>query len=272
MTKRLKAEAGHEAVAGAVPRQPVVFGPEPEDLLGYPEREPIDAVLHMARDAVAGVNQDLVRQEADRFAKHFGRGGNGGTGGWNVAGAGTPAENDPIFVIMDVSPIVMLSAIERLDWLMEPCGTMYITDMVMEEVTRDPEPGADPRGRWLAYTRSWFTANTFRIRRIETDIFADYQRSRNYGELTIIETLKRLRGEVPAPKTVVVLMDDADGRETLKGVRRIKLDVFSTRAFIEALHARFGIAEAEHAWQAILDVVPAGTPKDDEEEDRPVLC
>jgi hypothetical protein len=28
----------------------------------------------MAKDAVAGINQDLVRQEADRFAKHFVRG------------------------------------------------------------------------------------------------------------------------------------------------------------------------------------------------------
>lgn len=73
--RRLKAEAGGHLPAEVIPRQPVVFGPEPEDLLGYSEHEPIEAVLHVARDAVAGVSQELVRQEADRFAKHFLRGG-----------------------------------------------------------------------------------------------------------------------------------------------------------------------------------------------------
>jgi prevent-host-death family protein len=69
--RRLKTEAGEEVPAEARPRQPTVLGPEPEDLLGYDERDPVDAVLHMAKDAIGGINQDLVRQEADRFAKHF---------------------------------------------------------------------------------------------------------------------------------------------------------------------------------------------------------
>ena len=84
------------------------------------------------------------------------------------------SEKDPIFLIMDASPIVMLSAIERLDWLMEPCGTIWMSDMVMEEVTRDPETDAAPRIRWLAYTRSWIDTNKFRIRRVETKTFETY--------------------------------------------------------------------------------------------------
>lgn len=46
--RRLKAEAGGHLPAEVIPRQPVVFGPEPEDLLGYSEHEPIEAVLHVA--------------------------------------------------------------------------------------------------------------------------------------------------------------------------------------------------------------------------------
>ncbi|MGY4284882.1 hypothetical protein ACVWXO_004102 [Bradyrhizobium sp. LM2.7] len=36
----------------------------------------------------------------------------------------------------------------------------------------------------------------------------------------------------------------ADGRDALRGMRRINLDVAGTRVFIEALHTKFGIADA----------------------------
>jgi hypothetical protein len=192
------------------------------------------------------------------------------------------SEKDPIFLIMDASPMVMLSAIERLDWLMEPCGTVWMTDMVMEEVTRDADSGADPRTRWLAYTRSWMAANKFRIRRVETDTCKTYRfaldgwraqgsdperkpDSRVLGEASMIQTLRSFRGKVQPQQTIVVLMDETDGRDALRGMRRINLDVCGTRAFIEALHAHFGIAEAEHAWQAILKVITVDEPKDDDD-------
>jgi predicted nucleic acid-binding protein len=195
------------------------------------------------------------------------------------------SEKGPIFLIMDASPIVMLSAIERLDWLMEPCGTIWMTDMVMEEVTRDPETDADPRCRWLAYTRSWIESNKFRIRRVETKTYETYKlaleawRSRgaspvakpdahDLGEASIIQSLKNFRGKMQPRQTIVVLMDDADGRDALRGMRRINLDVFGTRVFIEALYTKFGIADAEHAWQAILNVIPTAGNSD---EDDPVL-
>ena len=72
--RRLKTEAREEIPVEAIARQPTVFGPEPDDVLGYPERDAVEAVHHMAKDAVADINQGLVRQEADRFAKHFIRG------------------------------------------------------------------------------------------------------------------------------------------------------------------------------------------------------
>jgi prevent-host-death family protein len=72
--RRLKTAADEEVPVEALPRQPTVLGPEPEDVLGYVERDPVRAVLHMAHDAIDGANQDVVRHEADRFAKHFIRG------------------------------------------------------------------------------------------------------------------------------------------------------------------------------------------------------
>ncbi|WMT79705.1 hypothetical protein [Bradyrhizobium sp. Ash2021] len=195
---------------------------------------------------------------------------------------GALSEKDPIFLIMDASPVVMLSAIERLDWLMEPCGTIWMTDMVMEEVTRDPESDADPRSRWLAYARSWIETNKFRIRRVETKTFETYKLAleawkargadplakpdaHDLGEASIIQTLKSFRGKIQPRQTIVVLMDDADGRDALRGMRRINLDVFGTRVFIEAMDTSFGIAEAAHAWQAILKVIPTAGSKEDDD-------
>ncbi len=186
---------------------------------------------------------------------------------------------------MDASPIVMLAAIERLDWLMEPCGTIWMTDMVMEEVTREPESGADPRARWLAYTRSWIEANSFRIHRVTTKTFETYKLaleawqahgadpatrpdSHDLGEASIIQALKNFRGKIQSRQTIVVLMDDADGRDAVRGMRRINLDVFGTRAFIEALYTNFNIIDAEHAWHAILKAIPTAAVGED---DDPVL-
>ena len=69
--RRLKTVADEEVPVEALPRQPIVLGPEPEDVLGYVERDAVEAILHMARDATSGLNQDVVRREADRFARHF---------------------------------------------------------------------------------------------------------------------------------------------------------------------------------------------------------
>lgn len=89
--------------------------------------------------------------------------------------------------------------------------------------------------------------------------------SRDLGEASIIQTLKSFRGKVQPRQTIIVLMDESDGRDALKGMRRINLDVFGTRAFVEALYVHFGIAEAEHAWQAILKVITVDESKDDDD-------
>ncbi len=69
-------------------------------------------------------------------------------------------------------------------------------------------------------------------------------------------------------QTIVVLMDNAAGRDALRGMRRINLDVFGTRIFIEVLYTKFGISDADHAWQAILNIIPTAGSKD---EDDPVF-
>lgn len=183
----------------------------------------------------------------------------------------------PVFLIMDASPIVMLAAIGKLDWLFEPCGAVYVTDMVMEEVTREPDAGDDPRHRWLDYTRSWIERNRYRIRQIPTKTFSDYQLAiegwkatgaaperkpmlRHKGEASVREALASFRGKIAPDETIVVLMDDGDGRDMLRGLRRINLDVFGTRVFIDALHESFGIAEAATAWGAVLGVIPTADP------------
>lgn len=54
------------------------------------------------------------------------------------------AEQDrrrPRFLIMDNTPLSLLAMIEALDWFFAPGCDVVITDMVLEEATRDPGPG-----------------------------------------------------------------------------------------------------------------------------------
>ena len=185
----------------------------------------------------------------------------------------------PVFLIMDASPIIMLSAIGKLDWLLEPCGAFHITDMVVEEVTRDPKEGEDACKGWLQYTRTWIAQNRRlgRLKRVETNTFRDYKFAldgwkaggakpedkpvlRDRGEMSIVETLKSYRGKLASDETIVVLMDDRDGRDLLRAQRRINLDVFGTRVFIDALYESFGISEAAHAWETIARIIPTADP------------
>jgi hypothetical protein len=47
--------------------------PPAEDPLGYDTSDPVAAIGQMAEDAVAGLDDDLVKAEANRFAALFGR-------------------------------------------------------------------------------------------------------------------------------------------------------------------------------------------------------
>lgn len=57
----------------------------------------------------------------------------------------------PRFLVMDNTPLSLLGMIEALDWFFVPGGEVVITDMVVEEATRDPGPDRDPRKASRAY-------------------------------------------------------------------------------------------------------------------------
>lgn len=68
-----------EAVGEQVPQElkvppPEVLKSEPEDVLAYSTENPVRAVIQMANDDIAGVNRAVVKSEARRFARYFGRG------------------------------------------------------------------------------------------------------------------------------------------------------------------------------------------------------
>jgi PHD/YefM family antitoxin component YafN of YafNO toxin-antitoxin module len=68
-----------DAVGELVPEELRVPAPEvlrslPEDVLAYSTDDPVQAIVRMAKDDIAGVNQSVVKSEARRFARHFGRG------------------------------------------------------------------------------------------------------------------------------------------------------------------------------------------------------
>ena len=76
------------------------------------------------------------------------------------------AEQDrrrPRFLIMDNTPLSVLAMIEALDWFFEPGCEVVLTDMVIEEATRDPGADRDPRKASRTYIANWLASNRHRI-------------------------------------------------------------------------------------------------------------
>lgn len=69
----------------------------------------------------------------------------------------------PRFLIIDNTPLSLLGMIEALDWFFEPGCEVVVTDMVIEEATRDPGAGRDPRKAGCVYIANWLASNRHRI-------------------------------------------------------------------------------------------------------------
>lgn len=70
---RLKELAGEPVPVELKVPPPEILRSEPEDVLAYSTDDPVEAIVRMAKDDIAGVNRAVVRSEARRFASHFGR-------------------------------------------------------------------------------------------------------------------------------------------------------------------------------------------------------
>lgn len=183
------------------------------------------------------------------------------------------------FLIPDTMPLSLLGLIgpDALDWLFVPGAEVWITDMVEQEATRDPDPGADPRRQHRTTIAAWFAANRHRISIRTTGVGEDYREAmetwglagrpprlkpkwRDRGERSVFEVLDAAERTVRGGEAVVVLTDDANARAALLARTGLDIDLMGTESFIAWMAGTFGVAGADTAWQTIVAATGGTAP------------
>jgi hypothetical protein len=174
----------------------------------------------------------------------------------------------PRFLIMDNTPLSLLAMIEALDWLFIPRCEVIMTDMVLEEATRDPGPGRDRRKAARTYIANWFSINRSRVSLLRTSEWERYEREmalwrkagmpdelrpdwHDRGERSLLAAVKILKAALTAGEEIIVIADDRDARDAVRAVRA-DIMLIGTRTFIRWLAEDFQVSDAETAWTAIL--------------------
>jgi hypothetical protein len=174
----------------------------------------------------------------------------------------------PRFLIMDNTPLSLLAMIEALDWLFVPGCEVIMTDMVLEEATRDPGPGRDQRKATRTYIANWFSTNRSRLSLLRTSEWTQYEREmelwrkagmpedlkpdwHDRGERSLLAAVKVLKAAVATGEEIIVIADDRDARDAVRAVRA-DIMLIGTRTFIRWLAEDFQVPNADNAWAAIL--------------------
>ena len=165
---------------------------------------------------------------------------------------GKPEAGDgktPKLLIMDNGPLAVLSNLEgALDWFFVPGCEVWMTDMVLEEARRPSPPGGRARNAARKNFEAWFKRNRYRIKLVETRegrAFAKAMKlwelagrpeearpdASDYGEASILSKLRAIRAFLTQGESVIVVMDDRDGRAAVKGLQ-MNVDLMGTRTFI----------------------------------------
>jgi hypothetical protein len=190
----------------------------------------------------------------------------------------------PKFLIMDNTPLSLLGAIEALNWLFEPGCEVWITDLVVEEATREPGEGRDQRRGTRSYIAGWIETNRHRLNVLATPEGERYHRDmevwqlagsperlrptwKDRGEASLLQGVQTIKAALKHGEAIVALVDDRDARDAIKAVRA-DINMMGTQTFIEWMSEDFGIAEAETAWTAIL--IATGNTADPGEDEDPV--
>ncbi|MGQ9365900.1 hypothetical protein [Azospirillum sp. A39] len=188
----------------------------------------------------------------------------------------------PAILIPDATPLSLLGMVRGLDWLFAPGAELWITDMVWDEVLREPDEGKDRRVAQRSETATWLDANRHRIRRIGTEIGRRYQAEvdaharalelwrraghpedlrpepperRGRGDASVLPAVKMANETLALGTSVLALADDRDLRAallvTMAREPAASVTLMGTQTFLAWIHEDFGVEDARHAWAAI---------------------
>jgi hypothetical protein len=119
---------------------------------------------------------------------------------------------------------------------------------------------------------------------VTTDVGADYNnslalwaeagspdgrapRANDLGEASILNKLRVIRKLQAEGDSVIVVMDDRDGRAAVQALR-MSIDLMGTLVFVELIAKYFHIKEAETCWLTLKAIL--GKELDEGDEDDPV--
>jgi hypothetical protein len=212
-------------------------------------------------------------------------------------------ERRPAILVSDAGPLSLLATVPgALDWLFVPGCEVWIHDIILDEVLRNPGEGKDQRVEHRAEVAGWVRRNRYRIKRLETRIgkrYAAEMRShenamelwRRAGSPPDLEPLRpewKDRGDRSAwvgvniandalatGEAVLALADDHNVRAAIEAGGRQKkkasINLMGTQTFIQWMAGNFAVEAALTAWDAIETAregkVPTFNHGSDDQED-----
>jgi hypothetical protein len=186
-------------------------------------------------------------------------------------------------LVADATPLSLLADVpDGLDWLFAPGARVWLTDIIMDEVTREPGERQDQRVEHRAEIADWIDRNRWRIKRVPTRVGRRYAADMaawenamelwrmagrpggkepprpdwsDMGDRSIWFGISSANAAIDEGEAVIVLADDADVRAAIeaKGRQQKKaaIDLMGTQTFIEWLEEDFDVPGADTAWQTI---------------------
>jgi hypothetical protein len=168
-----------------------------------------------------------------------------------------------------------------LNWLFVPGCEVWIPDIILNEVLRNPGEGRDQRIGHRAEVAGWAQANRYRIKRLETRIGKRYDAEMQSYETSMdlwwrpgspvgLEPLRpewtdrgdesvwigvNMADDALATGESVALTDDRNVRAAIEARGRQKksasIDLMGTQTFIQWMARDFAVKDALTAWNAI---------------------
>jgi hypothetical protein len=210
-------------------------------------------------------------------------------------------ERRPAILVSDAGPLSLLATVPgALDWLFVPGCEVWIPDIILDEVLRNPGEGRDQRIEHRAEVAGWVQGNRYRIKRLETRIGKRYDAEmrsydnamdlwRRAGSPAGLEPLRpdwKDRGDqsvwvgvniandaLATGESVIALADDHNVRAAIEARGRQKrtasIDLMGTQTFIQWMAGDFAVEEALTAWDAIEIAREGKVPTFNSDSDNP---
>lgn len=201
-------------------------------------------------------------------------------------------ERRPGILVADATPLALLADVPGgLDWLFVPGARVWLTDIIVDEVTRDPGAGRDQRIEHRGEIADWIGRNRWRIKRLETRVGRRYAAEMaawanaaalwrlagrptgmepprpdwsDLGDRSIWHGINAAQAAIAVGEAVIVLADDGGVRAAVEAKVRqqqqVSIDLMGTQTFIQWLVEDFAVAGVDTAWQTIADARRGAVP------------